>query len=64
MEAAVEIHGYCEERFVSVKEAFRENFRLGLEGGASFSATIDGEFVVDIWGLANAFISRKSKNER
>ena len=50
MDESVEIKGYCEERFLPVKEAFSENFRLGLEGGASFAATVDGEFVVDIWG--------------
>ncbi|MBN2075319.1 MAG: beta-lactamase family protein [Dehalococcoidales bacterium] len=50
MDDSVEIKGYCEERFLPVKEAFSENFRFGLEGGASFAATVDGKFVVDIWG--------------
>lgn len=45
----VEIHGYCDERFESVKEAFLKNFEDDLEVGASFAATLDGEFVVDIW---------------
>lgn len=46
----VELRGYCDEKFAAVKEAFRENFEDDLEVGASFAATIDGRFVVDIWG--------------
>ena len=51
----VEVHGYCDERFETVKEAFLKNFEDDLEVGASFAATIDGKFVVDIWaGYADA----------
>jgi CubicO group peptidase (beta-lactamase class C family) len=50
MTGSTEIHGYCDSKFTSVKEAFSKNFDQGLEVGASFSATIDGKFVVDIWG--------------
>ena len=46
----IEVHGYYADMFTPVKEAFSENFRLGLESGASFAATIDGKFVVDVWG--------------
>jgi len=46
----VEIQGYYDEKFAAVKEAFRKNFEDDLEVGASFAATIDGKFVVDIWG--------------
>jgi CubicO group peptidase (beta-lactamase class C family) len=46
----VKVHGRCDERFTLVKEAFANNFEQGLEVGASFAATIDGKFVVDIWG--------------
>lgn len=49
MADAFEIRGHCDDRFASVKEAFAGNFRAGLEVGASFAATIDGELVVDIW---------------
>ncbi|MFX0142318.1 MAG: serine hydrolase domain-containing protein [Candidatus Hodarchaeota archaeon] len=45
----IEIHGYCDERFTKVKEAFAKNFKRGREVGASFAATLDGEFVIDIW---------------
>lgn len=46
----VEVKGYCDEKFAAVKEAFRKNFEADLEVGASFAATVDGKFVVDIWG--------------
>jgi len=46
----VEIQGYYDEKFAAVKEAFSKNFENDLEVGASFAATIDGKFVVDIWG--------------
>lgn len=59
MADTVEIHGHCDERFTAVKEAFAKNFEAGLETGASFAATIDGEFVVDIWaGWADAARTR------
>lgn len=50
MAAPAEIQGYCDKKFLSVKEAFADNFDQGLEVGAAFAATIDGQFVVDIWG--------------
>jgi CubicO group peptidase (beta-lactamase class C family) len=50
MSGSVEINGHCEKRFEPVKDAFAKNFKEGLEVGASFAATVDGEFVVDIWG--------------
>jgi len=46
----VEVQGYCDDKFAAVKEAFRKNFEDDLEVGASFAATVDGKFVVDIWG--------------
>lgn len=45
-----EVRGYCDERFARVCAAFAENFRLHGEIGACFAATLNGEFVVDIWG--------------
>jgi CubicO group peptidase (beta-lactamase class C family) len=54
-----EIHGHCEARFAAVKEGFAGNFEAGLEVGASFAATLDGRFVVDIWaGYADAAQTR------
>ena len=58
----VEVHGYCDPRFTAVKEAFANNFRNGGDVGASFAATIDGKFVIDIWaGYANAARTRPWK---
>jgi CubicO group peptidase (beta-lactamase class C family) len=50
MTGPTKIHGYCDNKFTSVKEAFFGNFDRGLEVGACFAATIDGKFVIDIWG--------------
>ena len=46
----VEIQGLCEPRFEAVKDAFTRNFEEGMEVGASFAVTINGEYVIDIWG--------------
>ena len=45
----MEIHGFCDDRFGSVLKAFENNFANSNEVGASFAATVEGEFVVDIW---------------
>jgi CubicO group peptidase (beta-lactamase class C family) len=50
MAGKVKIHGHCDNKFAPVKKAFASNFEAGLEVGASFAATVDGKFVVDIWG--------------
>ncbi len=47
--AATEIHGFVKPSFEPVRDAFAANFEAGLEIGASFAATLDGEPVVDIW---------------
>ena len=50
-----EIQGFCDERFTSVREVFEKNFEEGLEIGASFAATLNGKFIIDIWaGNADA----------
>ena len=51
----VEIQGFCDDQFASVKEAFGKNFKERLEVGASFAATLNGKFIIDIWaGNADA----------
>jgi CubicO group peptidase (beta-lactamase class C family) len=47
---SVEIHGTVAPGFEPVRDAFRANFEAGAEVGASFAATVDGKYVVDIWG--------------
>lgn len=46
----MEIHGTCDEKFSSVFEAFEKNFTEYGDIGACFAATVEGEYVVDIWG--------------
>ena len=46
----IPIDGECDARFAAVREAFAASFAAGREVGASFAATIDGRFVVDLWG--------------
>lgn len=59
MTESVKINGFCDERFEKVKQAFKRNFKSGLEVGASFAATINGEFIIDIWaGHADAAKTR------
>ena len=48
--SAVEVHGYADDRFAPVRDAFAANFARDAELGASFAVTVDGETVVDIWG--------------
>ncbi|MEE9435343.1 MAG: serine hydrolase domain-containing protein [Candidatus Adiutricales bacterium] len=50
MTDSIDTQGYCDERFSSVRDAFSKNFENGLELGASLAVTVNGEFVVDIWG--------------
>lgn len=45
----VEVHGVCKPGFEAVQERFAANFAEGLERGASVSATLHGETVVDLW---------------
>jgi hypothetical protein len=46
----MEISGYCEEKFGKVKKAFEKNLNSGKECGASFSVTVEGKTVIDLWG--------------
>ena len=46
----MDVHGFCDERFARVRDAFERNFREHGDVGASFAATVEGEFVADLWG--------------
>jgi CubicO group peptidase (beta-lactamase class C family) len=50
MDAPVEIHGVCHERFLPIREALVSNFENGREIGASVAVIWRGELVVDLWG--------------
>ena len=45
----LKIHGFCDEQFEPVKKVFTENFKSGLDVGASLAITIEGKYVMDIW---------------
>ena len=49
MNDTIEIRGHCQPGLDSVKEAFAKNFAEDGDVGAAFAATVDGQFVVDIW---------------
>lgn len=44
------IHGFTAPGFERVRDVFARNFTDDIEVGASFSAVLDGETVVDLWG--------------
>jgi len=46
----MEVHGWCDERFGALRECFERNFADHADVGASFAATLEGEYVVDLWG--------------
>ena len=46
----MEIQGFCDDRFAAVRDVFIENFTERNDIGASFAVTLEGEYVVDIWG--------------
>ena len=46
----VEVHGFCDERFGALEKSFRANLDSGMDKGASLAVTMQGEFVVDLWG--------------
>ena len=45
-----EVHGFCDERFRALEDAFRSNLTSGIDKGASLAVTLHGEPVVDLWG--------------
>ena len=45
----MEMHGHCDDRFNGVLKAFENNFENANEVGACFAATLEGEYVVDLW---------------
>lgn len=46
----IPISGHCNPRFELVKAAFENNFREHGDVGASVAITLNGEYVVDLWG--------------
>jgi len=46
----IAVGGFAQERFASVRDLFAANLANGTDLGASFSVTIEGNTVVDLWG--------------
>ncbi len=46
---SIEIHGRCDAGFEAVRDAFAANFAEGLELGARFAFSVEGEMVIDLW---------------
>ncbi|HUO11467.1 MAG TPA: serine hydrolase domain-containing protein, partial [Caulobacteraceae bacterium] len=46
---SAQLHGFSDERFLPLRDAFAANFEDGLEVGASLCVTLHGETVVDLW---------------
>jgi CubicO group peptidase (beta-lactamase class C family) len=44
------VNGFCDSRFVPVREAFAGNFALYGEVGAAVHVIVDNRVVVDLWG--------------
>ncbi len=45
----MQISGSCDDRFATVREEFERNFTQREDVGASFAATVEGEYVIDLW---------------
>jgi CubicO group peptidase (beta-lactamase class C family) len=45
-----EIHGSCDGRFESVRDALARNLDSGEELGASIVLDLDGDILIDVWG--------------
>jgi len=50
MTSGLKIQEHSEEKFAAVSRVFADNFEFCSEVGASFAGTVDGKFVVDLWG--------------
>jgi CubicO group peptidase (beta-lactamase class C family) len=46
----IEVQGHCADGFAGVSETLKQNIESGADVGASFTAMLDGEVLVDIWG--------------
>lgn len=52
---AVELHGFADEGFGGIADAFAKNFHSAGDVGASTAAYVDGRLVIDLWaGLADS----------
>lgn len=47
---APEVHGFAADKFERVRDVLAANLASGEDVGASYTAMLDGEVLVDIWG--------------
>ena len=45
-----DVHGFCDERFRPMEDAFRANLDSDVDKGASLAVTLHGDPVLDLWG--------------
>jgi CubicO group peptidase (beta-lactamase class C family) len=45
-----DVHGFCDERFAALEDAFRDFLDTGVDKGSSLAVTEYGEPIVDLWG--------------
>ncbi len=48
--SAPAVHGFCDDRFVAVRQVLEASLLSGADTGAGVAASIDGEMVIDLWG--------------
>src|SRR5271154_2403166 len=46
----VEVQGFCDERFIPIRELFGAGLERGSDEGASYAVSMNGRCVVDLWG--------------
>jgi len=46
----MQIGGFCDDKFAAVRDEFERNFTERNDIGATYAATIEGEYVIDLWG--------------
>ena len=46
----MDIYGFCDPKFLKVKDAYEQNFINGFDVGSSLGITYKGELVVNLWG--------------
>jgi CubicO group peptidase (beta-lactamase class C family) len=46
----VTAHGMAQDRFIGVRQTFEANLNNDADIGAAYTATLNGETVIDLWG--------------
>ena len=44
------VNGYCDPKFIELREYFEESINSKFELGAAISIEIEGESVINLWG--------------